>query len=187
VPVRLHQPIPVRVVSAPSPSFWSTIFGVASAVAAILALFIAIAAYRKIANERRIVFELEVLRDLLPLVTGPEAFGLPVTALIEALPSDDLPVWRRVLAADTDEEIVAVMDEAGIPADPDLEDRISQAVLTDVMISIATRTRRPGLRWWTRVSWSFIWLAVRHPIKTGKVFMARDHDSSTEEDSDVSD
>jgi hypothetical protein len=41
------------------------------------ALFIAVVAYRKVAVERRTVFELEVLRDLLPLAAGGPGSDVP--------------------------------------------------------------------------------------------------------------
>src|SRR5215472_15552948 len=67
VPTPPHLPVPVRVVGMPGPDFWTVFLAVVSTVAAVLALIIAVVAYRKIAVERRTVFELEVLRDLLPL------------------------------------------------------------------------------------------------------------------------
>jgi mevalonate kinase len=54
----------------PAPSFRTTALGFASSAAVVVAVIYSVLAYRKIAIERRTVFELEVLRELVPLAAS---------------------------------------------------------------------------------------------------------------------
>src|SRR4051794_29060686 len=75
---------------------------VVSAVLSLVALVVALIALwkadRDIALERRAVFELGVLRDLLDRLASSDGYevarSLVVRSLVEALPDDDLPLFR---------------------------------------------------------------------------------------------
>jgi hypothetical protein len=160
----------------PGPDFWTPVLTVVSRAAAVLALFIAGAAYRRIAVERRTVFELEILHELLPLAAGgPGSDTEVVRALIDALPIDDLPTWRKLRAAGTDTAArVAILDDVLVPSNERLDLRERTAQLTDVGISISRRTGQPGL-WWRirRLWWPPVRLWLLHPVKAWKVLLAK--------------
>jgi hypothetical protein len=177
VPVFPHQPVPVRVVDMPGPGFWTPALTVVSTAAAVLALFIAAAAYRKVADERRTVFELEILHDLLPLAAGGSGSDTDVVpALMDALPIDDLPTWRKLRAAGKDVTArVAILDEVLVPPNERLDLRERAAQLMDLGISISSRTRRPAPWWRIRHLWGpVLWLGLKDPVKAWRVLRAKD-------------
>lgn len=177
VPSPLHLPVPVRVVNVDAPGFWTTAFGVASSIAAILALILAFLAYRKIASERRTVFELEILRDLLQL-TGSKDFNSETTeALMEALPVSDLPVWRKLIAEyqgpDAASAATAYLDMTFGRSNENLLKRMREAATRDTAIGIARRTRMPGWWWNSTKLWGPMLLhLLRHPVKAVKALSA---------------
>jgi hypothetical protein len=121
-----------------------------SAIAVVLALIVALWAYLKVAKERRTVFELDVLRELLAMLDGStRVTDARALALIEALPPDDLVLWRNVAqavagrplaAADARVAVSDVLDNAGVPQDPNPDDRLWKACVNDIQHSIRSRT-----------------------------------------------
>jgi len=142
-------PIPVDVVHLPTDTA-SVVLAWMSTVAVVLALIVALWAYLKIAKERRTVFELEVLRELLAMFDGStRVTDARALALIEALPANDLVLWRnaanavagRPLAGEDARAAVAeVLDDAGIPPSANPDDRLWRACVNDLQNSISTRT-----------------------------------------------
>ena len=148
------KPIPVDIVHLPA-DWWNR----ASAVAVVLAFVLALLAYRKIAKERRTVFELEVLRDLLGRLGGSTfVTSAPARALLEALPSEDLRLWRRIATAVEDQPLAqereravvrAILDADGVPQnDVNPDDRLWRACVEEITVSIAARTDQG---WWKRL------------------------------------
>jgi hypothetical protein len=157
-------PVPVRVVNPPSdwPGWLSFIAAVLALVIAVAAIVItrrqAIAASRQVAIERRKVFELEVLRDLLSedpiqIVASKSERG-PGVALITALPPADLPLWRTLISSRTSStdnpvsphsafrrQIMEILDSRGVPPEEDWSQRLWQALTADVRTSIAARVQ----------------------------------------------
>jgi hypothetical protein len=124
----------------------------------VLALILALLAYRKIAKERRTVFELEVLRELLAMFDGStRVTDARALALIEALPPNDLVLWRNAAKAvagrplaeeDARAAVSKVLDEAGVPPDANPDERLAKACVKDIQNSISNRM--DGL--WRRVT-----------------------------------
>ena len=143
--------IPVRLVDQPID--WP---GWLSFFAAVIALGIAVAAYlqairanKQIAAERRTVFELEILRDLLfSIKGGGEVFDRTTPGLVNALPSSDLLLWRDLIEfRGTDDQppgftegIEKILDAHGVR--PDLAgERLAHGLAADINASIKRRTQ----------------------------------------------
>jgi hypothetical protein len=139
-------PVPVRIVNTPF-----DLPGWLSFIAAVIALVIAVAAIvitrRQIASERRKVFQLEVLRDLLAL--DGQVFDRRSAALVKALPDADLPLWQDLIRLrgrgdqppDFNQQITGVLDRRGVPPDEDWAGRLWQALVDDVKASITARVQ----------------------------------------------
>ena len=142
--------IPVRLVDQPTD--WP---GWLSFFAALIALVIGVAAYlqankatRQIAVERRTVFELEILRDLLfSIKGGGEVFDRTTPGLVNALPTSDLPLWRDLIKLrgtgdqppGFTEGIEKILDAHGVQADLRGE-RLAHGLAADINASINRRT-----------------------------------------------
>jgi hypothetical protein len=155
------SPVLVRVINLPSsPSDWPS---VVSCIATVLALFISVAAYvlaskanRTIADERRKVFELEILRDLLLAIeNGGEVFNLTTPGLVNALPPKDLPLWRELieLRGDGDQpddfarRTNEILNKHEIQADLG-ERRLPRALAKDIHASMNKRLKEEhSFRW----------------------------------------
>jgi hypothetical protein len=118
-------PVPVRIVGAPAdwPGWLSFISAV---IALVIALYAIWQAYkqandsrREIADERRKVFELEILRDLLGLQHASQIWSGRSLALVEALPRDDLPLWRAMIRLEGPDQYL----DPGGTVNTELEDR----------------------------------------------------------------
>jgi hypothetical protein len=157
-------PVPVRIVDTPIdwPGWLSFI---AALIALVIALYAIWQAYqqaddsrREIADERRKVFELEILRDLLALQHADQIWSGRSVALVEALPRDDLSLWRAMIrlggpdqfvdresTVDTvaedrwKTEITEILDRRGVPSGRDWSERLWQALVDDVKKSIKKR------------------------------------------------
>jgi hypothetical protein len=148
-------PVPVRIVSAPFDlaTWLSFIAAVIALVIAVAAIWVtrrqAIVASQQIARERRTVFELEVLRQLLVVDSAGQVFNVRPAALIEALPSADLPLWRELISfrgrgaqpPDFHQGITEILDRRGAPPDQSLDGRLWKALVDDVKTSITARVQ----------------------------------------------
>jgi hypothetical protein len=95
-------------------------------VTSIIAIVLALVAYRTIAVERRIVFELEILRQLLGEGINYNGLDAPhKRAMLACLPPGDLPLWRLA---------VRELDSRPAPAEanaPDIREALRVATGTD--------------------------------------------------------
>ena len=141
-PVKL-PPTRVDVVRLPADTS-STVLVWTSTIAVVLASVIALLAYRKIAKERRTVFELDILRDLLSRLDGTTfVTSARARALMAALPPRDIPLLREVAAtvagqllsdAAVRRDYGEVLDRAGVPAHDGPDERLWQAVVDDIKL-----------------------------------------------------
>ena len=90
------------------------VVGTIAAVAAVVAIILSGIAYRAIARERRTVFELELLRELLVSDINKYAtVPMEVRACVACLPRDDLPLINaRIDAEDRGQHGPAILDAA---------------------------------------------------------------------------
>jgi hypothetical protein len=143
--------IPVRIVSEPT-----DLAGWLSFIAALIALGIGITALlqanrasKQIATERRTVFELEVLRELLlSIKSGGEVFDRTTPGLVNALPSGDLLLWRDLIELrgtgdqppGFNEGVERILDSHGVPAGM-RGARLASGLANDISTSIKSRTQ----------------------------------------------
>jgi hypothetical protein len=148
-------PVPVRIVNPPS-----DLTGWLSLAAAVVALVLAVAAIwqtrrqgiaasKQINIERRKVFELEILRDLLALDSVKQIWEGRSVALVEALPHADLTLWRSVIPLEglhdwseaKGQQLTEILDNRGVPPNENWAARLWQALVDDVKASIRRRVQ----------------------------------------------
>jgi hypothetical protein len=142
--------IPVRIVSEPTdlPGWLSFIAALIALGIGITALLQANRASKQIAVERRTVFELEVLRELLSIKSGGEVFDRTTPGLVNALPSDDLLLWRDLIEfrgtgdqpPGFNEGLERILDAHGVPSGMRGE-RLAYGLANDISTSIKSRTQ----------------------------------------------
>jgi hypothetical protein len=145
-PIDTSVPIPLT-------DYLSAIGAVVGILLAALAIWITrrqrIKAIREATQERRTVFELEVLGDLMAAASEVDfsnayRIGYLEYGRIAMLPADELPFWRLMVKRDRD-KIRKRLDELGIPNHAHDYVRIRVALLIDVHAAIERRIDgRPG-------------------------------------------
>jgi hypothetical protein len=141
--------IPVRIVSEPFdiPSLLSFIAALIALGIGVAALVQANRASKQIAVERRTVFELEVLRELLLSIKGGgEVFNRTSPGLVNALPPTELPLWRELIELrgtgdqppGFDDAVQRTLDRHGVPADLNGE-RLAHGLANDISAAIKMR------------------------------------------------
>jgi hypothetical protein len=152
------DPVPVIVTDTATelPEITSTIAGILALVLALLSIRISQRQGRKaeksIATERRMVFELTVLRDLLNLVATEsyDAVRKPAArALVESLPDSALPLFRKGVSAGPYADIRAVLTAEldkrprRLYPEPIPRDRIDGALMGEIRRAMGTRVKTP--------------------------------------------